>query len=92
MALAGVVVVGAVWGAQRAYFVGADENGNIVVYQGVPWDITDGVSLYRKIHVSALRAPELSAEERADLFNHDLVREEQARLRVAEFKRLVEIP
>jgi serine/threonine protein phosphatase PrpC len=92
MALAGVVVVGAVWGAQRAYFVGADENGNVVVYQGVPWDITEGASLYRKIHVSALRAPQLSAEERAELFNHDLIREEQARLRVAELERLVEIP
>lgn len=92
LALAGVVVVGAVWGAQRAYFVGADDEGYITVYQGVPWDIADGVSLYREIYVSPIRAPQLSVEERAELFDHDLTREEVARERIAELERLLVAP
>ena len=92
LALAGVVVVGAVWGSKRAYFVGADEQGYITVYQGVPWDITDGVKLYREIYVSPLRAPQLTTEERAELFDHDLAREDVARERIAELERLIVAP
>jgi protein phosphatase len=91
LAVAGVVV-GAVWGAQRAYFVGADNDGYITVYQGVPWDVTDGVHLYREIYISPLRAPELSIEERQALFDHDLGTEEIARERIAELERLVGSP
>ena len=92
LALASVVVVGAVWGAKRAYFVGADEKGHVTVYQGVPWDITDGVKLYREIYVSSLRAPQLTLEERVALFDHDLGREEAALARIAELERLVGSP
>ncbi len=92
LAVAGIVVVGAVWGSQRAYFVGADEDGYIAVYQGIPWDVTDGIPLYRKVHVSPLRAPQLSAEERERLLDHDLVREDEARRRVVQYERLVEVP
>ncbi|MGI9657800.1 MAG: Stp1/IreP family PP2C-type Ser/Thr phosphatase [Gaiellaceae bacterium] len=92
LALAGVVVVGAVWGSKRAYFVGADEQGYITVYQGVPWDITEGVKLYREIYVSPLRAPQLTPEERAELFDHDLAGEDVARERIAELERLVVAP
>lgn len=92
LALAGLVVVGAVWGSQRAYWVGADEDGHIAVYQGVPWDVTEGIRLYRKIHVSPLRAPQLSPAERARLLDHDLVREDEARGKVEEYERLAEVP
>ena len=92
LALAGVVVVGAVWGSKRAYFVGADEQGYITVYQGVPWDITDGVKLYREIYVSPLRAPQLTAEERSELFDHDLDNQDVARERIARLERLVVAP
>ncbi len=92
LALAGVVVVGAVWGSKRAYFVGADEQGYVTVYQGVPWDLTDGIKLYREIYVSPLRAPQLSIEERAALFDHDLGGESVSRERIAELERLVVAP
>lgn len=92
LALAAIVVLGAVWGSKRAYFVGADAKGHVTIYQGVPWDITDGVKLYREIYVSPLRAPQLTAEERAALFDHDLGREEVALARIAELERLVVAP
>ena len=77
---------GALFGLSRAYFVGADEQGNIVVYQGVPFDLTAGTGLYRERYVSRLRASQLSPEERAALFDHELVSYDRARARVAVYE------
>jgi serine/threonine protein phosphatase PrpC len=74
---------GALFGLSRAYFVGADEQGNVVVYQGVPFDLTSGTGLYRERYVSRLKASQLSPEERAALFDHELVSYDRARARVA---------
>ncbi|MGH3011278.1 MAG: Stp1/IreP family PP2C-type Ser/Thr phosphatase [Gaiellaceae bacterium] len=77
---------GALIGLSRAYFVGADEQGNIVVYQGVPFDLTAGTGLYRERYVSRLKASQLSPEERAALFDHELVSYDRARARVAVYE------
>jgi len=81
-----LVLGGALFGLSRAYFVGADEQGNIVVYQGVPFDLTAGTGLYRKRYVSSLQASQLSPEERATLFDHELVSYDRARARVAVYQ------
>jgi PPM family protein phosphatase len=62
-----------VWGLSRSYFVGAQSNGHVAVYQGVPWNITSGVRLYRLRYESPLLAAELSQAERKRLFDHHLV-------------------
>jgi protein phosphatase len=77
---------GALFGLSRAYFVGADEQGNVVVYQGVPFDLTAGTGLYRERYVSRLQASQLSPEERASLFDHELVSYDRARARVAVYE------
>ena len=77
---------GALFGLSRSYFVGADEQGNVVVYQGVPFDLTAGTRLYRERYVSRLQASQLSAEERAALFDHELVSFDRARARVAVYE------
>jgi PPM family protein phosphatase len=77
----------ALWGLSRAHFVGANDEGRIVVYQGVPWDLFGGgVKLYREIYVSQLRAFQLSPEERQELLDHSLVSEEEARSRLAGYE------
>jgi hypothetical protein len=88
LALAFVALLfgGALFGISRAYFVGADEQGNVVVYQGVPFDLTAGTGLYRERYVSSLQASQLSPEERASLFDHDLVSYDRARARVAVYE------
>jgi serine/threonine protein phosphatase PrpC len=88
VALTGVALLaaGALWGLSRANFVGADDEGNITVYQGVPFDFSDGVGLYRERYVSPLRASQLSPEERAELFDHELLSYDEARARVAELE------
>jgi protein phosphatase len=77
---------GALYGISRAYFVGADEQGNVVIYQGVPFDLTESTGLYRERYVSRLQASQLSPEERAALLDHELVSYERARARVAVYE------
>lgn len=77
----------ALWGLSRAHFVGADQDGRVAVYQGVPWDLFGGsVKLYRESYVSQLRTFQLSPEERSKLFDHELVGEETARSRIAVYE------
>jgi serine/threonine protein phosphatase PrpC len=71
----GVVVVLAalaVWSLSRSYFVGAQKDGHVAVYQGFPWNIAGGVRLYRVRYESSVLAGQLSQAERRKLFDHDL--------------------
>jgi PPM family protein phosphatase len=61
-----------VWGLWRSHFVGAEPNGHVAVYQGVPWNIVGNVKLYRTVYVSPLLAAQLSQTERRKLFDHTL--------------------
>jgi protein phosphatase len=81
-----LVVAGALWGLSRAYFVGADEEGNVTVFQGLPYDVSEDVGLYRARYVSRLHASQLSAGERTELFDHELVSYDEARARVDRYE------
>jgi protein phosphatase len=86
LAFVALILGGALFGLSRAYFVGADEEGNVTVYQGVPFDFSDGVGLYRERYVSRVQAAQLSPEERAELFDHQLVSYERALGRVEAYE------
>jgi len=86
VAFVALILGGALFGLSRAYFVGADEEGNVTVYQGVPFDFSDGVGLYRERYVSRLQAAQLSPEERAELFDHQLVSYDRALERVEAYE------
>ena len=92
LAVAALAIGAAVWAVQRAHFVGADAEGSLVVYQGLPWDVSDGVKLYREIYVSPVQAYQLSPEERAALFDHSLISQNDARERIAPFEREIQLP
>ncbi|MGH3034257.1 MAG: hypothetical protein ACRDON_06825, partial [Gaiellaceae bacterium] len=86
LAFVAVLVAGALWGLSRAYFVGANDEGNVTVYQGVPFDLTDGAGLYRERYVSRLQAAQLTEGERLELFDHDLVSYDEARARIVPYE------
>jgi PPM family protein phosphatase len=69
-----VVVLAAlvVWSLSRSYFVGAEPNGQLAIYQGFPWNIAGGVRLYRVRYESPVLAGQLSQAERRKLLGHDL--------------------
>ena len=56
------------------------------MYQGVPWDLFSGGKLYRETYVSRLLAAQLSVDERRELFDHDLMSEDDARARIAPYE------
>jgi len=76
----------ALWALGRAHFVGADADGRVAVYQGLPWDLGGGLQLYRERYVSQLRAVQLAEQERARLFDHDLLSYDDARAELARYE------
>jgi PPM family protein phosphatase len=68
----------AVWGLWRSHFVGADKDGHVAVYQGVPWNVVGNVKLYRTVYVSPLLTAQLSQPERRKLFDHSLLTKSSA--------------
>jgi protein phosphatase len=80
------VIAAAFWALSRANFIGADEDGNVVVYQGVPFGLGGGVDLFRPRYVSRLKAVQLSVAEREGLFDHSLVSYDEARDRIAPYE------
>ena len=73
-AIGAVVILAAlvVWSLSRSYFVGAQPDGHIAVYQGFPWNIVGSVRLYRVRYESPVLAGQLSQAERKKLFDHNL--------------------
>jgi serine/threonine protein phosphatase PrpC len=88
--LALVVVVGAcgfiAWGLWRSHFVGAEADGHVAVYQGLPWNVVGNVRLYRAVYVSPLLAAQLSRSERRKLFDHSLRSDRSARAAVRRYE------
>ena len=81
-----LLVALAFFGLSRAHFVGADDDGRVAVYQGLPWTLGAGLDLYRARYVSQLRAVQLDAAERASLFDHDLESYDAARGKLARYE------
>jgi PPM family protein phosphatase len=84
LGLVALLLLAAFWSLANSHFVGAEDDGRIAVYQGLPYDLGAGVSLYRARYVSGLRAAQLSQPERTRLFDHDLMSYDAARSRLAE--------
>jgi serine/threonine protein phosphatase PrpC len=80
------VIAAAFWAMTRANFIGADEDGNVVVYQGLPWDLGGGIDLYRPRYVSRLQAVQLTEGERRALLDHSLLSYEDARSRLDRYE------
>jgi PPM family protein phosphatase len=86
LAFVAAIFAAAFWALSRANFIGVDDNGNVAVYQGVPWDLGAGIHLYRPRYVSQLQAVQLSQAERASLFDHHLASYDSARDRLAAYE------
>jgi protein phosphatase len=67
-----LVAAGLVFAAQAVYFVGADSEGQVTVYNGLPYTLPGGIRLYTEYFVSGVTTAELSPLERHRLFNNEL--------------------
>lgn len=86
LAFVALILLVAFWGLANAHFLGAEEDGSVAVYQGLPYELTDSVSLYRARYVSSFHAAQLTQEERIALFDHELMDYGAARDRLARFE------
>lgn len=86
LAFVAAIFAAAFWALTRANFIGVDDDGNVAVYQGVPWDLGGGVHLYRARYVSQLQAVQLTQSERATLLDHKLSSYDSARDRLAAYE------
>jgi hypothetical protein len=89
VAIAAALLGLGVWELARAHFVGADADGHVAVYQGLPWSLGGGIHLYRIVYKSPLLAVQLSQAERRRLFDHDLRSEASAVREVKSYERYV---
>jgi protein phosphatase len=87
LAFVAAIFAAAFWALTRANFIGVDDEGRVVVYQGVPWDLGGGVHLYRAKYVSQLQAVQLAQAERESLFDHSLISYDSARDRLQTYER-----
>ena len=86
LALLAVAAAAGLYAISRAHFVGAETDGHVAVYQGVPWNLVGNLHLYRTVYVSPLLAAQLSQAERRRLFDHDLTSEATARAKVRRYE------
>jgi protein phosphatase len=73
----GVIAIAALLAGQAVYFVGTDSNGQVTVFNGLPYTLPGGLRLYTQYFVSGVTVAELSPLERHRLFNNEL-RSQQA--------------
>jgi protein phosphatase len=81
-----LAAAGALFALSRAHFVGAEKDGHLAVYQGIPWNLVGSLRLYRTVYVSQLRTAQLSEAERRRLFDHDLTSEATARRKLRAYE------
>ncbi len=72
VAVIAVLGIAALLAGQSVYFIGTDANGQITVYNGLPYTLPGGVRLYTQYFVSGITVAELSALEQGRLFNNQL--------------------
>ena len=71
-AVVAAVVVGAVLFVRSIYFLGTDDQGNVAVYRGLPYELPLGVSLYSKQYSIPVQEGSLSEERQRAVTGHTL--------------------
>ena len=71
--LIALVLAGAAFVASRqVWFLGTDTAGRVALYQGVPWELPFGGSLYHQKYSTIVQTGDLSAERRDAVTSHTL--------------------
>ena len=63
------LAVGVAVGLQWAHFVGATPDGRVAIYQGLPFEITSSMTLYRAVTITDVPTAVLSTDQRASLLD-----------------------
>ncbi len=80
--VAAALVVGGLALLREAHFVGAEADGRLAIYQGVPYDVVGDLRLYRRIRSSPIPVSSLTPAERAAILGHELLSLDDAQDRI----------
>src|SRR5829696_7465656 len=81
------VVVAAVLFVRSIYFLGTDDQGNVAVYRGLPYELPLGVSLYSKQYSIPVQQGSLSEDRQRAVTGHTLRGEDDATSLVEDIQR-----
>jgi protein phosphatase len=70
--VAALLLSGIYFASQAIYFVGADREGFVSVYQGVPYELPLGINLYREDYISGINLSQIPVSERTTITEHSL--------------------
>lgn len=70
--VAALLLSGVYFASQAIYFIGADREGFVSVYQGIPYELPLGINLYREDYISGINLSQLPVSERATITEHSL--------------------
>jgi PPM family protein phosphatase len=72
-ALAALVIIGGgILVARSVYFLGTDQDGNVALYHGLPYDLPLGITLYSKQYSIPVQVGTLSEVRQAGVTEHEL--------------------
>ena len=72
VAIAAVIVGGAVYGLHHVYFLGTDSGGRVALYRGLPYDLPLGIKLYSELYAAPVQVSAIPAGRRDSATNHTL--------------------
>jgi protein phosphatase len=79
--------IGVLAALRAVYFIGADEQGYVTVYRGVPWELPLGLDLYQTNYTSGVHRELVPGRRRGALLDHSLRSRDDAYEVVAELER-----
>ena len=82
LVVAGALVVGGLALLREAHFVGAEADGRLAIYQGVPYDVVGDLRLYRRIRSTPIPVSSLTPAERAAVLDHEILSLDDAQARI----------
>jgi protein phosphatase len=68
-----VVLAGAgLFASRQVWFLGTDDAGRVALYQGLPWELPFGASLYSEKYSTIVQTGDLSPQRRDAVTGHSL--------------------
>lgn len=71
-AILAVVAAGLFYVSQQVWFLGTDSAGRVALYQGVPYELPFGISMYEEKYSTAVQTDELSPQRQESVTGHSL--------------------
>jgi len=72
LAVAALVIGGAVFLARQVYFLGTDDGGRVALFRGLPYELPLGINLYSEQYSIGVEAASLSPERQDVITEHQL--------------------